>query len=312
MARISRLTDVQIADIVSQFDMGTFWNYNYIRGGQANTNYSIVTTKGEYVLTICDEKTEEEVHQRTILLDRLFDKGLPVPEIVPNIDGYSYIMFNNKPVIVKTFIEGQIVKHFNEKQTYQMGEVLAQIHTSAVPSSLPMKMPYDIKGFKEVYKHDNYFGKWVLDKVRFLKEHIPTNVPKGLIHGDFFWDNVLFHGEELSAVIDFEEACSFDLAYDLSMALIGTCVEKNSINEPLARSFIKGYQKVRKIQKIEKDHLNYYITYAATAAAYWRFRQYNIVLPNDRLKNHHEVLMEIADYYDGVYAKVFTDSYFAD
>lgn len=310
MAVITKLTEEEVSDVVGQFEVGKFWNYKYMKGGQANTNYSVVTTKGEFVLTICDEKSEAEVHQRAILLDRLLESGVPVPQVIPSITGRSYVLFNNKPIIIKSFIEGMHSKAMTNLQLTQLGETLAKIHLSAIPNSLPMKSPYDLKGLKSVYEVEDDFARWVVDKAKYLRNNIPKNVPKGLIHGDLFWDNVLFHGEKLSAIIDFEEACHFDLTYDIAMTLIGNCFSKGKIDVEKSRCILKAYETHRKLEKEEKDHFNYFLSYAASAAAYWRFRQFNVYYPQLSKKNAHKEMMEIADYYEGSYAKAYTDILF--
>jgi homoserine kinase type II len=45
----------------------------------------------------------------------------------------------------------------------------------------------------------------------------------GIIHGDLFRDNVLWDGEEIVAILDFEQASGGSLAYDLAVCINDWC-----------------------------------------------------------------------------------------
>ena len=47
------------------------------------------------------------------------------------------------------------------------------------------------------------FEAWATRRMAYLEQRIPPGLPQGLIHGDVFYDNVLFEGQKLAAIIDF-------------------------------------------------------------------------------------------------------------
>ncbi len=48
-------------------------------------------------------------------------------------------------------------------------------------------------------------------------------LPKGILHSDIFPDNALFEGEDLVAIIDWEEICYGELLIDIAMTVVGCC-----------------------------------------------------------------------------------------
>ena len=73
-----------------------------------------------------------------------------------------------------------------------------------------------------------------------------TALPKGVIHGDLFRDNVLFDGATLGGFIDFYYACHDVLAYDVAIAVNDWCLtETGEFDEPRLNAFMQAYTEVR-------------------------------------------------------------------
>ena len=86
---------------------------------------------------------------------------------------------------------------------------------------------------------------WLAEEIDYLEQHITDNLPKGLIHGDLFYDNLLF--DPLSgmpggfkAIIDFEEACHYHLIFELGMGMVGACVNDITVDLDKARALTKS------------------------------------------------------------------------
>eukprot|EP01036_Dinobryon_divergens_P014250 gene14249-19240_t len=64
----------------------------------------------------------------------------------------------------------------------------------------------------------------------------PADLPQGVIHADYFPDNVFFQGGRFAAAFDFYFACNDALAYDVAVALNAWCFEPDgSFNITSAR-----------------------------------------------------------------------------
>jgi homoserine kinase type II len=87
----------------------------------------------------------------------------------------------------------------------------------------------------------------------------------GVIHGDVFRDNVLWHEGQLSAVLDFESASRGSAAFDLMVTMLAWCYAER-LDQPLARALVRGYERERVLAPAEARGL-----YDAARAAAVRF-----------------------------------------
>lgn len=311
MALYTDLNREQFEDILQSYHIGSLWNFRHLHGGVANSVYYFTTLGGEFILTICNNKTPREVRLRTVLLDNLFRAGMYVPELIATKERKPFVYFNDQPIIIKRFIDGYSGEGSDATILKDLGKKMAQIHTTKISFELPYKMPYDSSQFLSVRRQDEYFGRWIIDKTRYLDKHIPKDeAPMGLIHGDLFPDNFLIYGDEVIAIIDFEESCQFFYSFDIALALIGNCMNGKDFDNEKTQAFINGYQSIRKLNKAEIKNFNFFVSYAASSLAYWRFRQFNLDEPNDEKKDSYKSMMEIADYYESSFTNSFFEPFF--
>lgn len=310
MAVYTELSKEQVEEILLAYNLGKLWNYRAIQAGVANSVYSLVTTKGEYILTLFDQKEAIEVRQQAILMDQLLTSGIPIPEVIATKSGSPLVFFKDKPVLIRGYIEGETCKKPNLNNLYSLGTILGKIHTTPVPKSMTHKIPFNPNSFLDLRKSNQYFGNWILDKTKLLKRLIPEKAPKGVIHGDLFPDNYLVNHGEIVGIIDLEETCNFFLAYDIAITLIGNTRSGSNFDIEKVHHFLKGYEKVRKINSLEKDNFHYFLTYSATVGAFWRYKQFNMIHPNENLKDSYLELMEVANKFEGKYSIEYVKEFF--
>jgi len=86
---------------------------------------------------------------------------------------------------------------------------------------------------------------------RYQAIHDDSVLPQGVIHGDFFHDNVLWDDAAASAVIDFYFACDYALLYDVAIGVNDWCVNRDApIDTARAHAFIEGYASERPIEEL--------------------------------------------------------------
>ncbi|MGH6957132.1 MAG: phosphotransferase, partial [Caulobacteraceae bacterium] len=96
----------------------------------------------------------------------------------------------------------------------------------------------------------------VEDDVRRLSSVWPADLPEGVIHADYFPDNVFFREGRFAAAFDFYFAALDALAYDIGVALNAWCFEPDgSFNVTAARAFVAGYESRRPLSAEERRAL---------------------------------------------------------
>ena len=221
------------------------------------------------------------------------------------------LLHDEKPVILKRYLDGDVTADLTGDLLIQLGEEMARLHKIPAPSYLPRSFPYGRSHFPEVINSNlghAYIG-WLSEKNSYLQKRIAQHLPMVLIHGDVFFDNMIVQGDQLMAIIDFEEACHYYRGFDLGMVIVGACRDRQDISFEKAGQFIRGYQEETTLQSIERETLKSFAVYAAVATSFWRFRQYHLQRPEPRLYDEHVDMQTLADtisdYPDSSFTELF-------
>jgi len=297
MAKYSKLTDHELNVLLVQYDLGTVLRTAPIEGGQANSSLKISTAKGDFILSICDEKNEEEIQNLTANLENLEEQKFPTTRLVKTKDERRFVLHDSKPVYIKKFLQGNTIKELTPKMIQQVGRSMAHLHSLEPPPSLRSSFPYGIEAFEGLLNEsiNHQYLDWLTEKKAYLELEIDPDMPRGFIHGDIFWDNLLFENGSLVAILDFEEACHFYKLFDIGMAAVGCCSNKGCFNLSLLKELLGSYATVSPFTSSEKSQLNVFIEYAAVAASFWRFRQYNVKHPTPEKADSYKELSSLVD-----------------
>ncbi len=294
MARYSKLQENEIRALAIQYNLELI-NFTSIEGGAGNSSFLLSTAQGEFILTVFEISINRVVNLSK-LLGHLEEYEFPTTRWIHRIEGGPITTHQGKPVLIKPYISGQVVRNSEDIQLTQIGNAMAHLHQIPAPDYLPDKHDYGLETFPRAFGHhiDPEFEDWLKQKYDFLRKSILPELPTGLIHGDLFYDNILFDGKQFKAIIDFEEACHYCFVFDLGMGIVGLCAEGTSINLPKVRALISGYQQIRVLEEREKAALQLMVAYAAAATSSWRFWKYNLDTPMPEKANLHRAMMQIA------------------
>ena len=76
MAVYTKLSEKELKEFFSKYNLGKLLNYKEIKEGIENTNYFIQTEKGKFILTLYEKRVEEKDLPFFIgLMKNLFDKN---------------------------------------------------------------------------------------------------------------------------------------------------------------------------------------------------------------------------------------------
>jgi len=312
MAEYTRLTPDTLASLLSSYDLGEVTGMEPLAGGLANSSIKISTGSGIYTLTVCDEKNEQEIDCLTRVSAYLVRNGIPTPKVIPARSGRAFLMHDNRPVYVKVFLPGQVRADLSFSKLFQVGEVLADLHRLSPPPDVPQAFPYGMKAFSQIFEMrlNHPYVDWLRQKTGFLQSALDPAMEKGLIHGDLFWDNLVFDDDILVAVLDFEEACHYYKLFDIGMCAIGCCARESRLSMARIASLVQGYQQRCPLTHTEKKQLKVFIEYAGVAASFWRFRQYHVRRPDPTRQDSHLELSCLADQVHAMDAREFFDRVF--
>jgi len=130
----TELNDQTICQILSKFDIGQIQNWQLLFGGAENTNHYVKTEKGQYVLTICEQKSVEETTILANLLNYLDRQKFETTKVIPNQEGKIISAYKGKCTLLKSYIEGSIELTIDKNILLKIGRSLAQLHLIPAPS----------------------------------------------------------------------------------------------------------------------------------------------------------------------------------
>lgn len=299
MAQYTVINDTNLEIILKRYGIGNIQSYKLLSGGSENTNYLVEALSKSFVLTICEQKSAQDAENLALLLNDLKLQNFSTSKLVATLKGAFTTLWNDKPVILKEFIEGTIIQDFSEDLLLYLGRELAKLHQVNVPDYVPRTLNYgSIERFDEVkvYAPNTSFYRWLKNTQCYIEDYISPELPKSLIHSDIFYSNVIVSEDrKVATIMDFEEACYYYRVFDIGMMIVGICFEGETINQKKMKSLLEGYKQENKLLEIEINSLKAFTVYAATATAFWRHQNFNYVNVDATLKDHYLEMKNLAD-----------------
>jgi len=296
IATDTQLHRSDIRKIVSSYDL-TIVDYEPIEAGAANINYLLRAQQASYVLTIFEDTTLALTVEHGRLLSLLKEYAFPSPRPLLAVNGEIAIAHNDKPVMMKEYVAGRVYRYPNKTMLHQVGMAMAKLHQVPQPDVLSIRRPYGVRKFLSIQgqKFDTEYEEWIAKRLSYLEQQRPQGLPRGLIHGDIFYDNVLFEGTRLKAIIDFEDATCEDKVFDLGMGIVGMCGKEQGVVPEKARALVKGYEQIRELEEGEKRALQLYVEYAAATVSCWRYWKYHVDAPSVENADKHWQMVRVAE-----------------
>ncbi len=281
-------TKINKKDIEHLFkDIGEINEVNGIMEGVENTNYLIkVENNKKYIFTIFEKRTEaSDLPFFNEAMEEFKSNGINCP-IAINIKNKNIFIIKEKPCAIYSFIEGSQITNMNKNNLTSLGSFISHIHRVGLNSKLKRENNMLIPSWNYILnKFDGYNGnhsnelKEIKNEILNLENKFPKNIRHALIHADLFKDNIFFHDDKVSGLIDFFFTCSDSIVYDLATLINAWFFKNNNFDENNFSLFIKNYLEQINWKNEEKEHLNFYLK--ASAIRFFLTRLY------DKYYNNH-------------------------
>ncbi len=268
MAVYTKLSENNLKDFFSKYNLGKLLKFRGIQEGIENSNYFVKTDSGKFILTVYEKRVEEKDLPFFMgLMKNIFNKNFPSPEPIINKNGnYITEIFGKKAAVV-SFLEGASKKNLTPDNCHEVGIYTAKLHTITKNLNIKRTNRLSINSWRLIYrKIQRDCSKIYPDLTKIIERNLeviedkwPKNIPRGIIHADLFPDNIFFKGSKLTGIIDFYFSCYDFYALEIAICLNALCFEgKNenlSFNVTKAKKFIDGYSSIRKLTEEEKESL---------------------------------------------------------
>lgn len=270
MATYTQLSEEEAGELLGQFGLDVACLLPIARGS-VNSNYRAETGSGRSIFVrIYEEQDREGAEGEARLLDHLARASVPTPRPLPRLDGRGFTVEHigagrSRPVAVFPWRAGEMLcqRLVTEKVAHAVGVALARTHLAG--SDFPEKRAgrFELSHLRErlrtIAEAPSFELRSIapriadkLDEAARLRDL--SRLPRGMIHGDLFRDNVLWDKDEITALLDFESASEGSFAYDLMVTALAWCYG-DAFESGLLRALFAGYQSVRPLEAAERRAL---------------------------------------------------------
>jgi homoserine kinase type II len=271
MAILTIPTDAELASFVAAYPVGRLDSSRGIEAGTVNTSYALEVEGLRYFLRIYEEQDAKGAAREAAVLGHLAAHGVPTPAPIVAHDGSSMRMIAGKPAALFPWVDGDIVcqRGVTPAAAEAVGAALARVHVAGhVPGA-----PLDEGRFApealvtRCARVETSSDPEARALARALREAVARvardrrrDVPRGLVHGDLFRDNVLWKrvGEEqcssIAALLDFESAHDGPFAYDIAVTILSWSYG-STFDPAVASAIVRGYQSVRPLEAGDREVL---------------------------------------------------------
>jgi homoserine kinase type II len=306
---------------VSQFV--SFGNENWLVQDEAGARYVL--------RRISQHANVERIGFQNRLVEHLRHHGFPTPEVLKTRAGSAFFSDEAGVIwMVLRYVEGTEYDFSNLRQIAEAGQQLARLHEIChsfveacpeVPYLVPIRHHWAHAEENQDELEVMFNRRGVDEDLEFIRDWWQTilsewplerldALPQGWLHGDYHGKNLVFGGEELAGLFDFDDVQPGPLIFDVatgaykfgrsgkgSASTKRPSAEETTLRPDFMRCFLDAYARVRPLSDEERAALPAMImTSYAPSARYYRFyRDHLRKDPIHRMRREVATLRALSD-----------------
>ena len=212
MAVYTEVSDEELEEFLSQYDLGGLVSFKGIAEGVENSNYLLRTGTGTYILTLYEKRVHrEDLPYFLGLMEYLAGQGIACPTPIHGNNGKALRQLCSRPAAIISFLEGVWPRRVQPRHCALLGDTMARMHLAGASFEGERVNALSIEGWRRLFlqveaRVDEVrpdLAAEIARELAHLEAHWPRDLPAGIIHADLFPDNVFFLGDKLSGLLDF-------------------------------------------------------------------------------------------------------------
>jgi homoserine kinase type II len=281
MAEWRRLTPDDVQAILQAFGISGYRGHRPIAVGTINTNIRVETDGQPLFLRINEGKSPGDVEREADIVSWVAARGVPTPEPHRTRDGKAFAAWQDQLASLFPWVAGRTLARaeLTPGHAAAAGRALAQLHLAGAGHPDRRAGRYEPEEIERRLVNVAALARAELapavailqPALRALATERSAQLPCGIIHGDLFVDNVLFHEDgTLSALLDFEQASWGRWAYDLAVTALAFGFGPDDFRADVTRALLDAYAAVRPPTAAERASFGAELRFAACRFAVTR------------------------------------------
>jgi Ser/Thr protein kinase RdoA (MazF antagonist) len=235
-----KLMQSELSAVLQQYDLGELKGAWRPKQGFVNDNWVVETTQGSYFLKHRHPSRSQPelirfVHALMAWLERA---GFPAPRLLQHVYGNTLLVLDGECYEVQEYIAGRPYDHSRAQDLQEAAITLGRYHVLVEgfwqPALCKMSNLYHPTILRSHLA--SLVGAWQLDRnsefmdvVSEVAAHSDDlaarfachgTLPELVIHGDYYAGNLLFDGDRVVAVVDYDKACWQPRVVELAEVLV--------------------------------------------------------------------------------------------
>lgn len=284
MAQFRVLAADDVIQILEAFGLRAdeYVEHQPIAAGTINTNVRVETRQGRRFLRVNEGKSADDVAREAAIVNHVSARGVPTPVPFRSARGDFHALWRSEIVSLFPWLPGRTLARVDvtPQQAHQVGRGLALLHQAGTtfgdhrPSRYePAEIERRASGLGPQAAGDPLLAEalaQLVPELAALRHERAAALPTGLVHGDLFIDNVLFEGNQLVALLDFEQASWGRLAYDLAVTTLAWGFGSEDFRPDVVGALFEGYGSERRLEDRERQAFPGELRFAACRFAVTR------------------------------------------
>jgi homoserine kinase type II len=301
VAVFTEVSEAEANELLRALKLGELRELRGIQSGIENTNYFVtvqdVLGTREFVLTLFERLTAEQLPFYLYLMKHLAQHGIPVPDPAADSNGDILHTVCGKPAALVNKLPGHHELAPTAEHCAQVGAMLARMHLAGRDygrrqpnlrglawwnETVPVVLPFVDPAQDALLRSELAFQNHVAASSAYAA------LPRGPVHADLFRDNVMFEDGRLTGFFDFYFAGVDSWLFDVAVCLNDWAIDLPSGRHDAERAgaFLHAYAAVRPLAAAERQLLPAMLR--AGALRFWVSRLWDFHLPREAslLKPH--------------------------
>lgn len=283
MSVFTTVKQAQLEAFLLRYDIGGLHSFSPIAAGITNTNYSLDTDNGEFVLTLYEHHSDDELTYMLGLQRHLAGKSVLCPAPMEDRRGDLFSTLNQRPAAIISRLPGDVQRAPGPEHCAAIGTELARFHLAGAdyagvrlnPRGADWVLAIGDMLDADLDQSDRQLLAATLREFLRLDHH---SLPSGAIHADLFHDNALFEGTTLCGIVDFDYACGDSFALDVAVLLHDWCIDsEDGFDTARVDALLGAYQDQRPLGEAELLALPLMLRFSALR--FWLSRLYDRQFP---------------------------------
>ncbi len=294
-----RISKEEVQILIDKWGVGDITSYEKSTKGESNHNWIVKTTHGKFILRRApDFRKLKDLKFELFYLTKLNEDKFPykVPVPIKTNRGQDIIKYKKGNWWLYRYIEGKIIEPISIQLIPELARMIALYHLFLKKNMLSngkseteaFDKTTTIKDLKKLYaktqrmvhkeaKHKIFLAECVklMPLLESLKSDYYKKLPQYPLHRDLNPENILWEGNKISGIIDFENVGTMNDNFitDIAIAIMfATTTEKeHKLDLNKTRKFLEVYQKYRRLSKQEIELIPDIIMAGFIGAFSWQY-----------------------------------------